>query len=41
MYLKKCSEPQNSEEIIAAAGELVERSHKVLDRVGKVHPNQP
>ena len=32
MYLRKCNEPQNSEEIIATAGELVERSHKVLDK---------
>jgi len=32
MYIKKCEEPQNSEEVIAMAGELVERSHNVLDR---------
>lgn len=32
MYLKKCDEPQNSEAVIATAGELVERSHKVLDK---------
>ena len=32
MYLRKCNEPQNSEEVIATAGELVERSHKVLDK---------
>ena len=32
MYLRKCNEPQNSEEVIATAGELVERSHNVLDK---------
>ena len=32
MYLRKCNEPQNSEDVIANAGELVERSHKVLDK---------
>ena len=32
MYLKKCSEPQNSSEVIATAKELVKRSHEVLDK---------
>lgn len=32
MYLKKCGEPQNSEDVIGTAGELVKRSHEVLDR---------
>ncbi len=32
MYLKKCSEPQNSSEVIATANELVKRSHEVLDK---------
>ena len=32
MYLRKCNEPQNSEEVISTAEELVERSHKVLDK---------
>lgn len=32
MYVRKCAEPQNSEEVIASAGELVERSHKSLDK---------
>ena len=32
MFLRKCNEPQNSEEVINAAEELVKRSHEVLDR---------
>ena len=32
MYLKKCNEPQSSEEVIATAGELVARSHNALDK---------
>lgn len=32
MYIKKCSELQKSNEVISTAGELVERSHLVLDR---------
>ena len=32
MYLEKCSEPQNSAEVIDTATELVERSHRVLDK---------
>lgn len=32
MFIKKCSEPQNSEEVISTAAELVKRSHDVLDR---------
>ncbi len=32
MYIKKCTEPQNSGIVISTAGELVERSHQVLDR---------
>ena len=32
MYLRKCSEPCDSEAVISTAGELVERSHKVLDK---------
>lgn len=32
MYLEKCNEPQNSAEIIDTATELVERSHRVLDK---------
>ena len=32
MHLKKCTEPRNSAEVIATAGELVERSHNVLDK---------
>ena len=32
MYLKKCNEPCNSENVISTAGELVERSHNVLDK---------
>ena len=32
MHLKKCDAPQDSSEVIATAGELVERSHNVLDK---------
>ncbi len=32
MYLRKSDKPQISEEVIATAGELVERSHNVLDK---------
>ncbi|MGN1315671.1 MAG: TlyA family RNA methyltransferase [Acutalibacteraceae bacterium] len=32
MYIRKCLEPQNSDSVISAAGELVERSHQVLDK---------
>ena len=32
MYLEKCNEPQNSAEVIDTATELVERSHRVLDK---------
>ena len=32
MHIKKCTEPQNSADVIATAGELVERSHNVLDK---------
>ena len=32
MYIRKCSEPQNSDSVISTAGELVERSHQVLDK---------
>ncbi len=32
MYIKKCEEPQDSEEVISTAGALVERSHNVLDK---------
>lgn len=32
MYIEKCDEPQNSAAIIDTATELVERSHKVLDK---------
>lgn len=32
MYLRKCNDPQNSEKVISTAGELVERSHNVLDK---------
>ncbi len=32
MYLRKCSEKQDSEEVISTAGELVKKSHEALDR---------
>ena len=32
MYIKKCSEPQSNEDVIATAFELVKRSHDVLDK---------
>ncbi len=32
MYIRKCNEPRNSEDVISTAGELVERSHSVLDK---------
>lgn len=32
MYLKKCETEQQSTDVIATAGELVERSHNVLDK---------
>ena len=32
MYIKKCSSEQSSAQVIATAGELVKRSHEVLDK---------
>ncbi|MBS7359731.1 MAG: TlyA family RNA methyltransferase, partial [Oscillospiraceae bacterium] len=32
MYIKKCADVQDSSEVISGAGELVERSHNVLDK---------
>ncbi len=32
MYIKKCDTEQNSEDVISTAGELVKRSHELLDR---------
>lgn len=32
MYLKKCTKPQNSADVISTVAELVKRSHEVLDR---------
>lgn len=32
MYVRKCACPQDSSEVISTVGELVERSHKVLDK---------
>ncbi len=32
MYIKKCETEQNSESVISTAGELVKRSHELLDR---------
>lgn len=32
MYIKKCSQPQNSEDVISGVAELVKRSHDTLDK---------